>query len=68
MRGWFSIPLGQGLRLGISPTRTWFSFPLFGFRAGISAPVPRKRKPRLPPALPAVPPALPGRMPGAYVD
>lgn len=49
MRGWLTIPTFiRGVRLGISPTRSWLSFPLFGgIRGGVSIPVPRKRYARV---------------------
>jgi hypothetical protein len=73
MRNYPDMSVRVGVfRIGVSPTRSWLSFPLIGgIRAGISVPVSRKRKPpRLPPALPVVPLASPGtgKMPGAHYD
>ena len=68
MRGWLTFPLGFRIRLGISPSRTWLSFQIFGrIPGGVSLPV-RRRK-----YMPKVkevgrPTPRPGRMPGAMVD
>jgi hypothetical protein len=74
LRGWLSFPLGRGLRLGVSSSRTWLSFPIFrGIRGGVSVPLRKRRAPRriaaeTPSSYPtksAAPRNAGGEMPGA---